>query len=405
MKHPTFNQSCSHHHRWQKTSFCLHIYHIPAMYRLFLEKSGCYGISNEVKAISQTGDRSFGRRQLAVFSMFFVPPDADYLGYIDLRTPAILFPLMTTGGRLGGGKCFDRMGRRCWHGTGSTCSWCSFWSVVLREHGQYQRCFADLVPFTQGAERPCAGHLPGADHPGGEAQTIALTLAVVVLTLIGNHRTLPLRQSGMSMAEFLLMRSPTRIAFLAAVSVAGCGRGSMKQGIRHIGIFRAAEHHRRPKIILLMRRFAVCLPRSSGYCPTALPAAALVCTCADRPTSGQCDYPAADLVAFFFTIGTGAHPGLSGWLGASLSSPAGVGGSSASQVTSNVPLPCPRPGSRMKPPRLSSAHGIFGGLAPIASAGQPDLLPPDRAGAAGGKRPLLQAVHPVQPDFSGDPAG
>jgi len=28
-----------------------------------------------------------------------------------------------------------------------------------------------------------------------------------------------------------------------------------------------------------------------------------------------------------------------------------------------------------------------------------------RPGAAGGKRPLLQAVHPVQPDFSGDPAG
>ena len=28
---------------------------------------------------------------LAVLSMFFVPPDADYLGYIDLRTLAILF--------------------------------------------------------------------------------------------------------------------------------------------------------------------------------------------------------------------------------------------------------------------------------------------------------------------------
>ena len=33
------------------------------MYRLFLKESGCYGISNEVKAISQTGDRSFGRRR------------------------------------------------------------------------------------------------------------------------------------------------------------------------------------------------------------------------------------------------------------------------------------------------------------------------------------------------------
>lgn len=33
---------------------------------------------------------------LAVVSAFFVPPDAQYLGYIDLRTLAILFSLMTS---------------------------------------------------------------------------------------------------------------------------------------------------------------------------------------------------------------------------------------------------------------------------------------------------------------------
>ena len=32
---------------------------------------------------------------LAVISAFFVPPDVQYLGYIDLRTLAILFSLMT----------------------------------------------------------------------------------------------------------------------------------------------------------------------------------------------------------------------------------------------------------------------------------------------------------------------
>lgn len=53
---------------------------------------------------------------LAVLSMFFVPPDADYLGYIDLRTLAILFSLMTI------------MAGRCWHGPAVPCSWCSFWS-------------------------------------------------------------------------------------------------------------------------------------------------------------------------------------------------------------------------------------------------------------------------------------
>lgn len=29
---------------------------------------------------------------LAVLSMFFVPPDADYLGYIDLRISPFCFP-------------------------------------------------------------------------------------------------------------------------------------------------------------------------------------------------------------------------------------------------------------------------------------------------------------------------
>lgn len=32
---------------------------------------------------------------LAIISAFFVPPDAEYLGYIDFRTLAILFSLMT----------------------------------------------------------------------------------------------------------------------------------------------------------------------------------------------------------------------------------------------------------------------------------------------------------------------
>ncbi len=32
---------------------------------------------------------------LAVLSMLFVPPDAEYLGYIDFRTLAILFCMMT----------------------------------------------------------------------------------------------------------------------------------------------------------------------------------------------------------------------------------------------------------------------------------------------------------------------
>ena len=65
---------------------------------------------------------------LAVLSMFFVPPDADYLGYIDLRTLAILFSLMTIMAGLRRQGVFDRTGRALWHGPAAPCSWCSFWS-------------------------------------------------------------------------------------------------------------------------------------------------------------------------------------------------------------------------------------------------------------------------------------
>ena len=47
---------------------------------------------------------------LAIISAFFVPPDAEYLGYIDFRTLAILFSLMTVMAGLRGQGVFDRLG-------------------------------------------------------------------------------------------------------------------------------------------------------------------------------------------------------------------------------------------------------------------------------------------------------
>ena len=47
---------------------------------------------------------------LANISAFFVPPDAEYRGYIDFRTLAILFSLMTVMAGLRGQGVFDRLG-------------------------------------------------------------------------------------------------------------------------------------------------------------------------------------------------------------------------------------------------------------------------------------------------------
>ena len=57
---------------------------------------------------------------LAVVSAFFVPPDAQYLGYIDLRTLAILFSLMTVMAGLRRQGFFDSLGRALLSRTHST---------------------------------------------------------------------------------------------------------------------------------------------------------------------------------------------------------------------------------------------------------------------------------------------
>ena len=57
---------------------------------------------------------------LAVVSAFFVPPDAQYLGYIDLRTLAILFSLMTVMAGLRRQGFFDGLGRALLSRTHST---------------------------------------------------------------------------------------------------------------------------------------------------------------------------------------------------------------------------------------------------------------------------------------------
>ena len=58
-----------------------------------LQLQGC--VSMKLKQFIQQETILTAAAVLAVVSAFFVPPDAQYLGYIDLRTLAILFSLMT----------------------------------------------------------------------------------------------------------------------------------------------------------------------------------------------------------------------------------------------------------------------------------------------------------------------
>ena len=166
---------------------------------------------------------------LAVLSMFFVPPDADYLGYIDLRTLAILFSLMTIMAGLRRQGVFDRMGRALLAWTGSTLQLvlvlvglCFFGSMIITNDVS----LLTFVPFTFVV---LSGLAPDPRRaltiPVVCMQTIAANLGSM-LTPIGNPQNLYLYgKSGMRMAEFLLLMFAYTVASLLLLvgwAVMGC---------------------------------------------------------------------------------------------------------------------------------------------------------------------------------------
>ena len=122
-------------------------------------------------------------------------------------------------------------------------------TVLFREHDHHQRRFpADLCPlYLCGAERPCAGHPPGADHPSGvhadhRGQPWQYAHA---------HRQptepLPLRQERNEHGGVPPAHVPLHGRFAAASGGLG-GRGLPQTGILpHRCAPGAAEHHRRPE--------------------------------------------------------------------------------------------------------------------------------------------------------------
>ena len=278
---------------------------------------------------------------LAVLSMFFVPPDADYLGYIDLRTLAILFSLMTIMAGLRRQGVFDRMGRALLARTGSTLQLvlvlvglCFFGSMVITND-------VSLLTFVV-----LSGLAPGTRRaltiPVVCMQTIAANLGSM-LTPIGNPQNLYLYgKSGMSMAEFLLLMFPYTVVSLLLL-VGWAVMVCRKQASASIGIFPEQQNITADRKIILLDAvlFAVCLLAVVRVLPYGVAfAAVLVCTlCADRSTLRNVDYSLLlTFVAFFVFIGNlGRIPAFSGWLQAILAGREVLVAVLASQVTSNVP--------------------------------------------------------------------
>ena len=283
---------------------------------------------------------------LAVLSMFFVPPDAAYIGYIDLRTLAILFSLMTVMAGLRRQGVFDRLGRTLLAQTGSTLQLvlvlvglCFFGSMVITNDVS----LLTFVPFTFVV---LSGLAPDARRaltvPVVCMQTIAANLGSM-LTPIGNPQNLYLYgKSGMNIAAFISLMLPyTVLSLLLLVLWAGalCRGQASACSCAHLQQPDAAADR---KIVLLdAALFVVCLLAVIRVLPYGVAfAAVLLCTLfTDRSTLRCVDYSLLlTFVAFFIFIGNlGRVQAFSDWLQAILTGREVPVAVLASQVTSNVP--------------------------------------------------------------------
>lgn len=283
---------------------------------------------------------------LAVVSAFFVRPDAAYLGYIDWRTLAILFSLMTVMAGLRRQGVFDRMGRALLALSGGTLQLvlvlvglCFFGSMFITN----DVALLTFVPFTFAV----------LDSMGGEMrrklalpvvcmQTVAANLGSM-LTPIGNPQNLYLYgKSGMGMGAFVALMLPYSLAslvMLVAWAVLVC-RGQRSGSGPFLESRQSAPSSR--KIIGMYGvLFVVCLLAVMRVLPygAALAAVLLAALAADRDTLGGVDYSLLlTFVAFFIFIGNlGRIPAFSSWLQGIIAGREVLVSVLASQVTSNVP--------------------------------------------------------------------
>ena len=284
---------------------------------------------------------------LAVVSAFFVPPDVQYLGYIDLRTLAILFSLMTVMAGLRRQGFFDGLGRALLSRTHSTfqltlvlVGLCFFGSMFITNDVS----LLTFVPFTFVVlSRLGADVRRSLLIPVVCMQTIAANLGSM-LTPIGNPQNLYLYgKSGMSIGGFVLLMLPyTLVSLLLLLAWAAmvCRKASAALSVDEL-VSSSASQGDQKIILLYLVLFAVCLLSVIRVLPYGIAfAAVLVCALfADPHTLRAVDYSLLlTFVAFFIFIGNlGRIPAFSGWLQEFLTGREVLVAVLASQVTSNVP--------------------------------------------------------------------
>jgi len=290
--------------------------------------------------------KDFLRRELtlcisflaALVSCFFVPPDGAYLGYLDLRTLALLYALMVVVAGLRHADVFTVLAHKLCARAGSvrtmgiTLVLLSFFSAMLITNDVALLTF---VPF--------AVVVLGMAHQEKELiwvvllQTVAANLGSV-LTPVGNPQNLYLYSNyHLSIVYFFSATGPLWLISLAVVLLL-----SLRLSRSHVDVFLGEEPELDKKsLILYLLLFALCLAvvlrLITWY--LMLPVLIVVLLIFDRRRLKEADFMLLlTFVCFFIFAGNLARvPAVEALLSRLLLGRELLVGALASQVISNVP--------------------------------------------------------------------
>ncbi len=283
---------------------------------------------------------------LAIVSMFFVRPDKEYLGYVDFRTLALLFCLMSVMAGLQKSGVFQYVAqallgkvRKAWQLVLILVLLCFFSSMLVTN----DVALITFVPFTLivlGMIGPEAkGQLA---VPVVVLQTIAANLGSM-LTPIGNPQNLYLYgKAGLSFGSFVLLMLPYALVALAVILTWGLVQSRAYHGPVQVSFSEEARisgssvHLAVYATLFVLALLTVARVVPYGVTLVATIAALLVM---DRNIFGRVDYSLLlTFVGFFIFIGNiGRLPAFSQMLQQVVSGHEILAGVAASQVISNVP--------------------------------------------------------------------
>ena len=286
---------------------------------------------------------------LAVLSAVMIPPDREYVGYIDFRTLSILFCLMTVMAGLQKLGVFRNIAKMLLQHTHNTLQLvevlvllCFFFSMVITN----DVALITFVPFTfivlglSGEES-----VKKLAVPVVVLQTIAANLGSM-LTPIGNPQNLYLYgKAQMSAGAFVLLMLPYSLLSLLLLVI--CGAVVVKRCRMEVGgagVSLPEEAGNAPKKYLLpgyLLLFVLCLLTVAHILPYPVILVVVIVTVLilDRRTIGKVDYSLLlTFVGFFVFIGNmGRMPAFCEFLQRIIGGREVMTAVIASQVISNVP--------------------------------------------------------------------